>query len=60
MIAYEAIAEGKAKKKRKDEEFERGGGIKIPLNQSVPNTNYRAYRRLSGMVGFGRPIELGL
>ena len=58
MIVYEAIAEGKVEKNKR--RVERGGGIKIILNRFVPKTYYRAYRCLSGLVGFGRPIEFGL
>ena len=58
-IVYKAISEGK-KVKIKPEEVERGGGIKIPLERSIHSANYRAYRRLSGLIGFRRPFEFGL
>jgi len=32
----------------------------ISLKRSLPNVNHRAYRRLSGLVGFRRPLESGL
>jgi len=32
----------------------------ISLKRSLPNANHRAYRRLSGLVGFRRPLEFGL
>jgi len=32
----------------------------ISLKRSLPNVNHRAYRRLSGLVGFRRPLEFGL
>jgi len=44
----------------KDGEREKDGGARIPLKRSVLNANHRAYRRLSGLIGFGRPAEFGL
>jgi len=46
----------------KDGKREKGGGAKIlvPLKRSVLNTNHGAYRRLSGLIGFGKPAEFGL
>jgi len=44
----------------KDGEREKGGGAKIPLKRSVLNANHRAYRRLLGLIGFGRPAKFGL
>jgi len=32
----------------------------ISLKRSLPNVNHRAYRCLSGLVGFRRPLEFGL
>ena len=34
--------------------------VGIPFKRSVFNANHRAYRRLSGLIGFRRPIEFGL
>ena len=45
---------------KKDGEREKGGGAKILLKRSVLNANHGAYRRLSGLIGFGRPAEFGL
>jgi len=44
----------------KDGEREKDGGATIPLKRSVFNANHGAYRRLSGLIGFGRPAEFGL
>jgi len=44
----------------KDEELETGAGIKTDLKRSVLNANHHAYRRLSGLIGFGKPTEFGL
>jgi len=44
----------------KDGEREKGRGAKIPLKRSVLNANHGAYRRLSGLIGFGRLVEFGL
>jgi len=57
VINYEAIAEGK-EEEIQGEKPARGG--RIPLGRSVLNANHRAYRRLSGLIGFRRPMELGL
>ena len=40
--------------------FSRGGGIMISLKGSLPNANHRAYRRLSALIGFRRPLRPGL
>jgi len=37
-----------------------GGGSETPLKRSVPDANHGAYRRLSGLIGFRRPLEFGL
>ena len=34
--------------------------VGISFKRSVFNANHRAYRRLSGLIGFRRPIEFGL
>ncbi|PUU79549.1 hypothetical protein B9Z19DRAFT_1064171 [Tuber borchii] len=41
-------------------EVESGGGIKIPLKRYVSSGNLHAYRRLSGLIGFRRPLKFGL
>ena len=45
---------------KKDGEREKGRGAKILLKRSVLNANHGPYRRLSGLIGFGRPAEFGL
>jgi len=54
------IAKGKERKKIKEEKPERREGVGIPLRPSVLNANYRAYRRLSGLIDFSRQIEFRL
>ena len=67
MFAYHSLCDSLKSDSRKiktnqinDGEREKGGGAKIPLKRSVLNANHRAYRRLSGPTGFGRPAEFGL
>jgi len=67
MFAYHSLCDSLKSNSRniktneiKDGEREKGGGPKIPLKRSVLNTNHGAYRRLSGLIGFGRPAEFGL
>ena len=67
MFAYHSLCDSLKSNSRKiktnqikDREREKGGGAKMPLKRSVLNANYGAYRRLSGLIGFGRPAEFGL
>ena len=67
MFAYHSLCDSLKSNSRKrktneikDGEREKGGGAKIALKQSVLNANHGAYRRLSGLIGFGRPVEFGL
>ena len=36
------------------------GKSRYPWKRSVPNANLLAYRRLSGLIGFRRPLKFGL
>jgi len=67
MFAYHSLCDSLKSNSRKiktnqikDGEREKGGGAKIPSKRSVLNANHGAYRRLSGLIGFGRPAEFGL
>jgi len=67
MFAYHVLSDSLKSNSRKiktnqikDGEREKGGGAKIPFKRSVLNANPGAYRRLSGLIGFGRPAEFGL
>ncbi|PUU72829.1 hypothetical protein B9Z19DRAFT_1069470 [Tuber borchii] len=41
-------------------EVESGGGIEMPLKRYVSSGNLQAYRRLSDLIGFRRPLKFGL
>jgi len=67
MFAYHSLCDSLKSNSRKikmnwikDREPEKCGGAKIPLKRSVLNADHRAYRRLSGLIGFSRPAEFGL